>query len=176
MSEGPVATSSSSGACRRGPFLYAALAAVLLFLLTGGGALVWVAFWVEHSPQRRLTALMMAGMVLLVPALFVFQSTRRKLTKGRWLPNSDDIATQREKDIRRAQSPMARRVVVTVQVLAGVLLAVVWGFTDVRVVHRYGLRSWWMLYVAGFQLVLFWAYWKACRKSLVMPGWKKRAS
>ena len=176
MPEDSVASPPPNPPCRRGPGFLTVISAFMLFCLAGGGASIWMAFRVEHSLQRRLAALAMAGIVLLFPAMFAFTSLRRKLTKGRWLPNEEDIATQREKDFRRVQSPVVRRLIVALQIFAGILLTAVWGFTDVHVVRSHGLLSGWMLYCAGLQIVLFWTYWKACRKSLTMPGWKKQVS
>ena len=153
----------------RPPGLYIVLPAFMLFCLAGGTALVWMAFGTQHSFAGRLPAFTMAAVVLFFPAMFVFTSARRKLTKGHWLPNEADITMQREEDFRRAQSPMTRRLIATLQILAGILLAVVWGFTDIHVIQHHSLKSWWTLYIAVLQLALFWAYWRACRVKQSSP-------
>jgi hypothetical protein len=164
MSENQAATRLPPRPFHR-PATYLPVGVFLLFCLAGGAALMWMAFWTKNSFAGRLPALAMATVVLFFPAMFLFTSTRRKVTAGRWLPNEQDVATQREQDFRRAQSPVARRRIAVLKVFAGLVIIGVWIVTDLRVIQHHSLKSWWMVYITCLQLVLFWTYWKACRRS-----------
>ncbi len=149
----------------RRPTTYLALGLFLFFFLAAGSFSLWFAFCMEQTMSAPRLSIGMAALFLFLPARLVVLSTRRKLTKGCWLPTEEELAITRAKSLGRAQSPKGLRLSKAFYLSFGICAIIAYVFADRVLIHRHGFKSWQMLENICLQILVLGAWWGAYRST-----------